>query len=76
MWLLNASLSSPTAAVFLKGTILKHYNSNSTLRHVAHLSQVADLFVSHFHKDLNDEVDSLRRVAVYLSDKNKSQKKM
>lgn len=37
-----------------------------------HLSQVADLFVSHFYKNLNDEVDCLGRVAVNLRNENKS----
>lgn len=38
-----------------------------------HLSQVTDLLVSHFHKDFDDEVDRLRRVAVDLSNRSKSQ---
>lgn len=45
------------------------------LKCVPHLSQVADLLVSHFHKNLNDEVDCLGRVAVDLSDGSNSQMK-
>lgn len=33
------------------------------------LSEVTDLLMSHFHKNLNDEVDGLRRVAVNLHKK-------
>lgn len=36
----------------------------------SHLPQVTDLLVSHLHKNLNDEVDGLRRVAVNLQNKN------
>lgn len=37
----------------------------------SHLSQVADLLVSHFHENLNDEVDRFRRVAVNLQHTDK-----
>lgn len=33
------------------------------------LSEVTDLLMSHFNKNLNDEVDGLRRVAINLHKK-------
>lgn len=36
---------------------------------MADLSEVTDLLMSHFNKNLNDEVDRLRRVAINLRKK-------
>lgn len=40
------------------------------------LSEVTDLLMSHFHKNLNDEVDGLRRVAINLQKKKKGKDKV
>lgn len=45
------------------------YPRNKMIRISTDLSEVTDLLMSHFHKNLNDEVDGLRRVAVNLHKK-------